>query len=45
MKLGWGVDRITDHRHASPGRKNDLNPEEWEGLSAAIAAHFGPAPA
>lgn len=43
-KLGWGIDRITDHRQASPGRKNDLNPEEWEGLSAAIAEHFGPAP-
>jgi AmpD protein len=45
VKLEWGVDRITDHRQASPGRKNDLNPEEWEGLSAAIAEHFGPAPA
>jgi N-acetyl-anhydromuramoyl-L-alanine amidase len=45
VKLGWRVDRITDHRQASPGRKNDLNPEEWEGLSAAIEEHFGPSTA
>jgi N-acetyl-anhydromuramoyl-L-alanine amidase len=38
--LGWGMDRITDHRQVSPGRKNDLNPEEWDSLVAAIAAHF-----
>ena len=25
-RLGWGLDRITDHRQASPGRKQDLNP-------------------
>jgi N-acetyl-anhydromuramoyl-L-alanine amidase len=40
--LGWGMDRITDHRQVSPGRKNDLNPEEWDSLAAAIAAHFVP---
>jgi N-acetyl-anhydromuramoyl-L-alanine amidase len=28
-KLGWNVDRVTDHRQVSPGRKNDLNPAEW----------------
>jgi AmpD protein len=39
--LGWGVDRVTDHRQASPGRKRDLNPAEWDRLAAAIAAEFG----
>jgi N-acetyl-anhydromuramyl-L-alanine amidase AmpD len=42
--LGWGMDRITDHRQASPGRKSDLNPEEWDGLAAAMARHFGRVP-
>jgi AmpD protein len=39
--LGWGTERITDHRQASPGRKRDLNPPEWERLAAAILEHFG----
>jgi N-acetyl-anhydromuramoyl-L-alanine amidase len=39
--LGWGLDRVTDHRQASPGRKRDLNPAEWDRLAAAIAAQFG----
>lgn len=39
--LGWGPDRITDHRQASPGRKRDLNPVEWERLSAAVCERFG----
>jgi len=39
--LGWGMDRITDHRQASPGRKDDLNPVEWDRLAASIASHFG----
>jgi N-acetyl-anhydromuramoyl-L-alanine amidase len=38
--LGWGVDRITDHRQASPGRKLDLNPVEWDRLLAAVTAEF-----
>lgn len=37
---GWTVDRMTDHRQVSPGRKNDLNPPEWEKLKSAIAAKF-----
>jgi len=39
--LGWGPDRITDHRQVSPGRKSDLNPAEWDRLSAAVLEHFG----
>jgi N-acetyl-anhydromuramoyl-L-alanine amidase len=42
VPLGWALDRITDHRQVSPGRKNDLNPKEWERLVAAICARFGP---
>ena len=40
VPLGWGLGRITDHRQASPGRKDDLNPAEWARLTAAVAAHF-----
>jgi len=39
--LGWGAGRFTDHRQASPGRKRDLNPAEWDRLAAAIEAEFG----
>jgi AmpD protein len=39
--LGWGPDRLTDHRQVSPGRKTDLNPAEWGRLLAAVAEHFG----
>lgn len=42
--LGWGMDRICDHRQASPGRKRDLNPVEWDRLAGAIASHFGASP-
>jgi N-acetyl-anhydromuramoyl-L-alanine amidase len=38
---GWCPERMTDHRQVSPGRKQDLNPTEWERLAAAISAHFG----
>ncbi|HVU34889.1 MAG TPA: N-acetylmuramoyl-L-alanine amidase [Opitutaceae bacterium] len=38
---GWTVDRMTDHRQVSPGRKTDLNPVEWERLRRAIAGRFG----
>ena len=37
---GWGLGRLTDHRQASPGRKDDLNPAQWDALLAAVAAHF-----
>jgi AmpD protein len=39
--LGWDAGRITDHRQASPGRKLDLNPVEWDRLAAAVAGKFG----
>jgi AmpD protein len=38
--LGWSPDRVTDHRQAAPGRKDDLNPVEWGRLHAAIRAKF-----
>ena len=39
--LGWGPDRLTDHRQVSPGRKTDLNPAEWDRLLAAVSERFG----
>ncbi len=39
--LGWSMDRMTDHRQVSPGRKVDLNPVEWDRLAAAISGEFG----
>ena len=43
-KYGWGVDRVTDHRQASPGRKEDLEPGQWAVLQDAIEARFGGEP-
>jgi AmpD protein len=40
--LGWGIDRVTDHRQVAPDRKNDLNPVEWDRLLAAIRGKFAP---
>jgi N-acetyl-anhydromuramoyl-L-alanine amidase len=40
--LGWGLDRMTDHRQVAPGRKDDLNPAEWDRLAAALRAQFAP---
>lgn len=37
----WTVDWVIDHRQVAPGRKDDLNPAEWQRLHAAIAARFG----
>ena len=37
----WSIDRTTDHRQVSPGRKDDLNPAEWARVHAAIAQYFG----
>jgi AmpD protein len=39
-RLGWSLDRMTDHRQIAPGRKDDLAPPEWERLRARIAARF-----
>jgi N-acetyl-anhydromuramoyl-L-alanine amidase len=40
--LGWEPGRMSDHRQASPGRKDDLNPVEWDRLIAAIRGKFDP---
>ena len=40
-KYGWTTERMTDHRQVSPGRKDDLNPVEWERLRKAIGERFG----
>jgi AmpD protein len=45
VPLGWGTGRVADHRQVSPGRKRDLDPAQWDRLAAAIAGHFGGAPA
>jgi len=37
---GWTPDQMTDHRQVAPGRKDDLNPVEWERLYAAIVQFF-----
>ena len=37
---GWSIDRMTDHRQVSPGRKDDLAPAEWARLRAAILKQF-----
>jgi AmpD protein len=39
-RYGWKLEGMTDHRTVAPGRKQDLNPAEWNRLRAAIAAHF-----
>jgi AmpD protein len=39
---GWTLGRMVDHRQVAPGRKDDLNPTEWEQLRAAIGVRFGP---
>jgi AmpD protein len=41
----WTLDHIADHRQVSPGRKDDLNPAEWDRFYAAVAGRFGPGPA
>jgi len=40
-RYGWTLERIIDHRQVAPGRKDDLNPAEWERFRAAIASRFG----
>jgi AmpD protein len=34
----WTLERMTDHRQVAPGRKDDLNPVEWNRLQSALAA-------
>ena len=41
LRLGWDPGRMTDHRQVAPGRKDDLNPVEWDRLAAEIGRHFG----
>jgi AmpD protein len=43
-RRGWATDRLSDHRQVAPGRKQDLNPAEWDRLLQAVSAHFGGAP-
>ena len=40
-KYAWTLGSVTDHRQVSPGRKDDLNPVEWDRLRAAVEARFG----
>lgn len=40
LRYGWSIDRMTDHRQISPGRKDDLNPAEWSRVRAAIVRRF-----
>jgi N-acetyl-anhydromuramoyl-L-alanine amidase len=40
--LGWDLEHVTDHRQVAPGRKDDLNPVEWDRLLGAIREKFGP---
>ena len=39
---GWTIERMTDHRQVSPGRKEDLNPVEWARVREAIVGRFTP---
>ncbi|HNC23875.1 MAG TPA: N-acetylmuramoyl-L-alanine amidase [Opitutaceae bacterium] len=43
-RYGWTLDWMTDHRQVAPGRKDDLNPVEWERLRGILAAKFGRVP-
>lgn len=36
----WNLEQMTDHRQVSPGRKNDLNPTEWDRVRAALQGRF-----
>jgi AmpD protein len=39
-RYGWTLDTMTDHRQVSPGRKNNLNPVEWERLKERLRVAF-----
>ena len=36
----WTLEHMTDHRQASPSRKDDLNPAEWQRLATALRSRF-----
>lgn len=40
-RYGWDMSWMTHHREVSPGRKVDLNEENWLRLKAHIASRFG----
>ncbi|RKX34453.1 MAG: nucleoside transporter [Verrucomicrobia bacterium] len=40
-RYGWSIEWMTDHRTVAPDRKDDLKPEEWSRVHAAIAKRFG----
>lgn len=42
-RRGWTLEWMTDHRQIAPGRKDDINPAEWDRLRGALAARFGKA--
>jgi len=37
----WTLDWMTDHRQVAPGRKDDLNPVEWDRLFTTLKTRFG----
>jgi AmpD protein len=41
VRHGWTLDGMTDHRQVAPGRKDDLNPVEWNRLHTALRTRFG----
>ncbi len=43
VRHGWTLAWMTDHRQVAPGRKNDLNPVEWDRVIAPLKARFGEA--
>lgn len=40
-RQGWTLDWMTDHRQIAPGRKDDLNPVEWDRLCDVLTTRFG----
>jgi N-acetyl-anhydromuramoyl-L-alanine amidase len=39
-RYGWSMNTMTDHRQISPGRKDDLNPSEWQRLHDILEKRF-----
>ncbi|MDB6168444.1 MAG: nucleoside transporter [Verrucomicrobia bacterium] len=40
-RYGWTIEGMTDHRQVAPGRKDDLNPAEWDRLRQILQDTFG----